>query len=499
MNLLRPTLIACWASSLVVLAISASLSAEKVTESFRAILELTGVGPSELAKLGDGTDISKKDWPTLWRVFDRMEQFRNLQPTDSHAAFPGTWLAHREKSLGELFEIEGWITSVEKIQPSARNAEQQDSKAIYKCGFSFLISMESIPAKTTILASQIPNGWEKRKKLEEHVRLRGVLGQLSEHEGIWHLLFLTDHISWYPLSDVPAGQLLLAQHGMDIALLDEVRHRQPFVKPEISREGEAFYAALTALEKTDPSEIEHLAKTDLPRVVEKWRSEQPALKRKHLDLEASLATATDPTAREELQQKIKQAKSRRALAATVVKQGEAGQSSVAPMFLQPEEEVGELFVFDGTARRAVWIASPEQTNLDGYYELEVYPNESRLLNNQPVVCCVRSLPSGFPTGDEIRVPVRIAGVFFKSWRYRSRNLQAPAGQTGEQRQLYTPIVLSNSPQWLQPTASQNNSGALWGGIAFLVALVALWISMAWLARRDRAKRATLRPRETIDL
>ena len=48
--------------------------------------------------------------------------------------------------------------------------------------------------------------------------------------------------------------------------------------------------------------------------------------------------------------------------------------------------------------------------------MEVFTEDSQ---NRPLVFCVRELPPGMPTGGDLREPIRVAGFFFKSWRYRT--------------------------------------------------------------------------------
>ncbi len=155
---------------------------------------------------------------------------------------------------------------------------------------------------------------------------------------------------------------------------------------------------------------------------------------------------------------------------------------------------------EGVARRAVRIAAPGgaasqgstsgKLSFDAYYEMEVFTADSQ---NLPVVCCVSRLPAEFPVGDKIREPVRVDGVFFKSWRYRTRkNLVAP-GETDRQQRMVTPVVVGGVPTWLPtPTRGQNRWG-LWGGMAFLAALVVFWVVMFRLAERDRRRRAARQP------
>ncbi len=488
-----------WACCFAALLGQPVVAKETESESFRAILELAEIGPDALAQLGEGPEYSDDDWQLLLQVFHRLQQFRDSETAANDlTGFSASAPAAGKNLLGEIVRVGGVIVSVEKLLLPKKFMELYDGKSVYRCQLRFLVSAEKGGGDATILTTQIPRVWLSKGNFQELVRVRGVVAQFSAENG--QPLVLTNHLAWYPHDGVPTGQLLLARYGMDAALLDEVRHRQPFVKPEISREGEAFYAALSALDQVSPLELVQQAKKNVADVAERWQAQQAELRSEHKKLEAELAALTDSKLRESLQQQIKQAKKKRGLAAAVIKQADSGRSSVAPMFLQPEKEVGELYVFEGTARRAVRIAAGDRLGTEiekkAYYELEVFTSDSQ---NLPIVCCVTQLPEDFPTGDEIREPVRISGVFFKLWRYRSRNLTKQAGETTGQRQLYTPVVLGHSPTWLIQTAESGTFLAFWGGVAFLGVLVMLWISLAWLARRDRRARAMQRPTKTIDL
>ena len=479
--------VCCWATLL-----AQPAYAETESEQFRAILELAGVGPDALATLGPGPNYSEDDWRLLLQVASRLQQFGNPNP----AANYGTMVSAR--GLGEIIRLGGTLVSVERIAIPDKLAESHDQQFVYRCQLrsqlSSLINAGYETGDATLLVTDIPNRWQTKEDFDERVDVRGVVVQFSKENG--QAVILANRVAWSPDKGVPTGQFLLARAGMDIALLDEVRHRQPFVKPEVSREGEAFYAALTALAKTDPAELKNLARENVGQVAERWRGREAQLTKDHQELKAKLTTTTDEVEQKTLRKKIKRAKKNRAMAAAVLQQAKNKKSSVAPMFIQPETEIGELIFIEGTARRVIRIVS-DQAALKAYYELEVFTSDSQ---NLPIVCCVTGLPEGFPTGDEIREPVRLAGVFFKLWRYRSRK---PAGELSEKnrtlQQLYTPVVLGQMPTWLNETAASKNPWALWGGVAFLGALGLLWISMMGLARRDRRAWALLRRNKTIDI
>lgn len=471
----------------------ASYADEKQTGRFQDVLTLAGIGSEQLKKLPATDEFTASDWQVVTQVISRLKQFSELPPTSSESLVPPVAWTQVE-AIGEIYEVRGTITELEQRTLPKSIVRLSNEDAIYVCRFIFNDEDQAI----TILSSHVPDAWRAKDALKEPVRIRGVLAKTPSNESSAGGLLIAERLAWYPVSDAPSGQILLAKHGMDVALLDEVKQRQPFVKAEVSREGEAFYAGLTSLSHANNADIMSLAASNVKHVAEEWQLRGKQLQDEYR-AKQQLLTSVNKSQLADAQRELRRSKTRRDLSITVARQAQNGQSSVAPMFLQPEKEVGELYLFEGTARRAVWIAAEGEAELTGYYELEVYPIESRLLDNRPVVCCMTSLPQDFPTGDAIREPVRVAGVFFKSWRYRSRDLVTPEGQTEQQRQLYTPVLLGKEPSWLRVPTNQSNPLAVWGGFTFLALLGMLWIGMTWLTRRDREARRALRPAENISI
>jgi hypothetical protein len=120
--------------------------------------------------------------------------------------------------------------------------------------------------------------------------------------------------------------------------------------------------------------------------------------------------------------------------------------------------------------------------IGAYYELDVFTTD---VQNPLAVCCVARLPDGFPTGEVINEPVRVAGVFFKKWAYLARTDDTADNDRGSRR-LTPPILIAAEPGWLRikdkGVASQRG---LWGGLAFLGLVTILWVVLARVARRDR--------------
>ena len=123
-------------------------------------------------------------------------------------------------------------------------------------------------------------------------------------------------------------------------------------------------------------------------------------------------------------------------------------------------------------------------DLREYYELDLFTADSE---NLPIICCAVSLPTGFPTGDRINEPLRVAGVFFKRWAYLGRP-DAADGESAER--IAAPLVLAVQPEWLRDAGDA--SGSRWGvwiGLAFVGALALVWLAAALAARADRLARS----------
>jgi len=435
------------------------LAEEDASSGFRDVLEMAELGPEVLAEFPDDQvkNWEAEDWRILIRLLHRLGQYPAAQQADWALA----WSEPAERLAGDLVEVVGTVESVEIFALPESLAEAHDLKSVFRCRFRF----EETGTVGTVLSARIPSDWQAGEAMAEPIGFRGILLRNSAEEPQAEALFLTPYLAWYPRQGVPPGQLLLARQGMDVALLEEVKHGKPFVGPEVSREGEAFYACLAAMKQVDLGELSTLAKKSVALLADRWRESKSADRQQ------------------------------RAIAAQVLKRSEMGLSSVAPLFLQPKQMMGRLVRIEGTARRAVQIAVTDQSELDSYYELEIFPPDSQ---NHPIVCCVNRLPAEFPTGDTLREPVRMTGVFFKGWLYRSREIQSTEGETGRQQRLITPVVVG-SVEWLPRSAGEKSWWGLWGGIAFLVILAAVVLNAVRLARKERRARAARRELESVDL
>jgi hypothetical protein len=417
---------------------------------FRELLEIAGVGPDKIAALSP-TEFSDADWETLAQIVRRLQQHNEVDLA--------RWTLPKQNSFssqlfGELFEVDGIVGQVESLAIPAAIAERLELKQLYRCRVKVNDSQE-----LTVLALKIPRRWDATQPLAEPVSFLGVLLQAGEDP-----LLLATRLRWFPTSGVPSGQLLLAQHGMDVSLWEEIVQRTPFVSPDKGQESLAFYSCLAALQQVPATELAALTIDNISRV----------------------ASAGDSPSTKITQQ----------IAVAVNEQAARGLSSVAPLFFKPEKEVGELLRIEGTVRRAVRIAVDDDTflatdqSIREYFELEVFTDDSQ---NLPLVCCVTRLPADFPTGDAIREEVRLDGVFFKMWQYRSRKIVETAGETTTQQQSYTPVILGATVTWLQQASAEPSWWGLTVGGAIFAAMMFGLLRMVFTFRQERRTRLPDKP------
>ena len=107
-------------------------------ESFRAVLTSSGLGPEVLIDLSDGPDYPQDDWRILLQVFNRLEQFYDLQPTtEPISELPESWQSGDEVSIGDLYEIRGKIVALTEVVLPENLSEIHEGRGIYRCKFEF--------------------------------------------------------------------------------------------------------------------------------------------------------------------------------------------------------------------------------------------------------------------------------------------------------------------------------------------------------------------------
>jgi len=166
---------------------------------------------------------------------------------------------------------------------------------------------------------------------------------------------------------------------------------------------------------------------------------------------------------------------------------------------------GDPVIITGVARKATRIAIDEpfrrvQVGADHYWELFVFVEtpplvvDGREQDTYPVVCCVRSLSPGMPTGDRIAEQVRVPGFALKRYGYPLADVTIISSQGDEvdrDRRMETPLVIGPAAVW-EPSApvARGMNPLMWvvGALAAALLAALLYRSSSFnrQARRDAA-------------
>jgi hypothetical protein len=239
------------------------------------------------------------------------------------------------------------------------------------------------------------------------------------------LYLAADRIAWHP--DTPLGRL-----GMDYGLFDTVEQQRPIT----NQDRECFYQMLAAAGRMSSHE--------------------------------SNFDAVDPAAR------------------------------LGPLTRNPQEHAGEPYAFRGVARRAtrIQISDPDEATrlgFDHYFEVVVFVDLNSVLElagqqvrSYPVIYCVRELPPGMPTGEEISEAVRASGFMFKKWPYTTAMTEAKRPDL----RMTSPLLIGKSVTWERRDEARMLVGPVAGGILAAL-IVGVGLVAWWFGRRERRMREEL--------
>jgi hypothetical protein len=149
----------------------------------------------------------------------------------------------------------------------------------------------------------------------------------------------------------------------------------------------------------------------------------------------------------------------------------------------------------GTARRALRItiddpSRRDEVGSDHYWELSVFVRtpiplkvNGRLQDTYPIVCCVRELPPGMPSGERIAEEVDLAGFAFKRYRYPLSDAAAEPG--GDPPSQESPLLVGSRVSWVQPRGEETvrRFDRFVGGLLAIVLLLIVTAVFSSLLRR----------------
>lgn len=402
----------------------------------RELFRLGGIDDVQLGGLADHNPWQEADHGVLRTMLYRMAQ--DVRPPDmehwSHGQPDLALLAEEPGAYRmEVFTLRGLVLRAEPYTLAASSEEPAPYSMLWRCRLRL-----DQGGLVEIFSAKVPRAWKQNQAIEEPAGSLAFFLSFRNTEAGSTAIFLTDRVAWYPAT-------YLGQLGMDVGLLDDVRVPPPPKKnaedvvPEAEWESrrltatdhECFYQMLAAVGRAKPGQLSRWAEENLK---EQGRTEY----------------------------------------------------SVVPLFNEPEHQQGKLVELRGIAKRILPVRVDdddvmERFGISQYYQVYLFTGDSQ---DNPLVFCLRKLPSGLATGDgpnygeELTVP----GFFFKTWSYRNA---APATDGKVQRQL-APLLVGDTAVWHPAGRPPLSFTARTVGTVLLLAVLGgAWLLLRRSRRGDR--------------
>lgn len=300
-----------------------------------------------------------------------------------------------------------------------------------------------------VIIDAAPRAWPRWKPIDEPATAIGLPLAAgpgpapSSGEGGWPAeaaaaVLLGSRVSWHPPT-------VLGSVGMDFGSFDTVADGQPLVAGDT----EAFFGMLAAVGKVAPETLAAAAATS-PDIV----------------------TLIDP------------------------KQKWLADHRGGPVSIEGIARKATRIAIDDPVRR-------QQMGTDHYWELYVFvPTpliqiDKHLQDDFPIVCCVRSIPQGMPTGDRIGERVRVDGFALKRYAYPLPNVKISSSQGDSEqkaRRRETPLIIAAQAAWTPPPSPQTTMTTLGWIFLAIAGVIGLGLVLAAIAFNRDARRAARRAR-----
>ena len=423
-----------------------AVSASSASSSFEEYLATWKIDRSSRAVLEESSAWSSAKQEVALKVLSRLSRL----PSQLAGAWNADAVALRSLDANQrvqdlLVKVEGRATFVATVPLTEEEAELSGRKQMEVVR---VVSADGLAVD--VLADRVPKAWPRAARIDEPAIAIGL--PLSAGAGpavpsgdaeraAPAVLLAAPSVGWFP--PTPLGSL-----GMDYGLFDSVVDGQKLVAGDT----EAFYAALAAVGRGTAADI---------------------------------ASAAGPP------------------------------GDVVPL-INPgadwfTKHRGEPFTVAGVARRATRIEVDDplrqkQLGTDHYWELFVFvPTpllkvHGRLQEDYPIVCCVRTLPEGMPTGQQIGERVRVSGFALKRYGYPLPDVTISSSQGNKEQRgqrQETALLIGREATWQpapNPAKEVNTLGWVFLSIASVIGLglaLAAWSFARDSRRRDRQARKEL--------
>jgi hypothetical protein len=456
------------------------------------ILEISGIGPSELRFLIDLDPVIGKDIDTIGKllaVFPKVSESdiqRLTKPTVNvdAAVTLDMLVSDVDRHRIKFFTIRGRATSVKRqyIIPEAARL----------IGFNsfFWVTIKAddsdIPVRIAtrkIPIAWFPDSWKRPAtaieespqaiqrlpfEIDEPILVDGLLLKTTDENQQLKLIMAASRVKWLPSKvsteqHVHSSMVLLSQHGFDSGLLDEIRRTNKSALGHNDRE--AFYQILKIFQPSSAlnaiQQVHQQAPPPNREIVDYFNDTR--------DLQGQFVTVSGDV--------------RQISRITIV------NSKMQQRFGSDHYWQLDLSIPIGKHRIRVKTNDADQ---DGII----------FQNRFPLQVCVNHLPpelqkamnemrQGMDKRKLLREKVTVQGVFFKLWSYQT----ALTIRDGPEREQLSPLIIASTIRMHEKPIIDQSDRGIYVAIAFIVAMLCITVFLVRVGREDRqSKKRTAQTR-----
>jgi len=410
----------------------------------KEFLELLGVDVSQWRNLLHDQPLGPADEEWIDRILyhlpriggENLHRWRKADWTFPQVA------ADPAKYQGDVLHLRGWAKQVEKVDLLPELVDRYEFSHYWRVQIALDEQHTAI-----VCARSVPQAWAETTSLDERARVDGIFLKTSPVEsGPSELVFASQRVAWLPdkpdvQRQITPGTVLLAEHGFDFGLWDQVRGRKMSGLTDADRV--PFYQLLAVMREIKPSlpPMHSAPPVDIPLSIQ-----SP-------DQQLGSFVTVDGAVRR-------------------IDRVEVNDSEIRTRF--GIDHYYTLYVFVPLHNQRIkWTRHRDDPN-------------PRLFENQfPVTVCLPSLPPGLSAGPNVNEHVRIHGTYFKTWIY------TPQGG-GQDLPQPSPLILASSAVLVPAQGRMDGWTNLLLGVVFAALVGVLGIIWWRMNRSDiRFKREVL--------
>jgi hypothetical protein len=433
----------------------------------KEILEKLGIGESQLEGFFHTQPLTVAEEEVIVSILHRLPRIglENIQkwrkPDLDFAQLVGDSKPYRL----EVVPLEGRLLSVEKRIVSPELASRLEIKQFFLARIE--LSGRGQGYEALVAIRRLPKAWEEAAELDERVSLDGIFLKAGSQndDGDPQLIFAARRLRWHPEREIPEqhigpDQLRLAELGLDISLLEDLRLLNKKDISDLDRE--PMYQLLDVAGKAPAGALRSEPRKEfdlIPLLTEPEKHQGELMSVEGFARRITKVAVDDPDIRSRfgidhyymidmlvnLKQKIK-------IIADPKKS------------TKPQPDGGPA---EGGAEKP---KDPNVPELDG----------PTFNNGYPVTLCVRELPSSLEPKDVMRELIRADGIFMKTWSYHSTYMAQ-----FDNKKLVAPLLVGTTVHRVKPAQVYNWVSDTLVGVSIALAAFIIGCVFWWFRTSDK--------------